>query len=235
MYLLLSAENHKAKTPPPTDPSCPASSPLPGDAPPLAPPLGPESTGTRTAGRSRGRGRRRAEGRGRGVAGAEEPLEDVGGLPNLPEGGENGLPSPTTPPVSTAMGVGRRTSVLFNKAKNGARLKKAEPVVNGSVAEKSDSPERDSRPPPTLLLPDRPEHAPSEPSSKTEPAPAPSPSSPRHLRSRGPSALFHSESQNTHTQTHTPAPHTHTPTSDTHTPAKDSGKETQARLIIYLH
>lgn len=45
----------------------------------------------------------------------------------------NGLPPITTPPRPTTGGVGRRTSVLFKKAKNGAKLfrERENPLLNG--------------------------------------------------------------------------------------------------------
>ncbi len=45
----------------------------------------------------------------------------------------NGLPELSTPPRPTTGGVGRRTSVLFKKAKNGAKLfrEKDNPLLNG--------------------------------------------------------------------------------------------------------
>ncbi|KAG5275298.1 hypothetical protein AALO_G00145840 [Alosa alosa] len=225
-------------------------------------PTGTHTQGTRLAARSRGRGRRRVEGQGVGSDKAETPQAEVGETPNLPEGGENGLPYSTVPSVATVMGVGRRTSVLFKKAKNGARQRKAEPVglVNGGGVEKGhmehapDRPERfHSEPepvskaepptepvskaePPTEPVskgdpPTEPvskAEPPTEPVSKAEPPTEPVPSSPRHLRSRGPSS--DSESQNTHTPVPAPAlaPQTHKPTLDldththTHTPFKDS-------------
>ncbi|XP_041944657.1 bromodomain and PHD finger-containing protein 3 isoform X2 [Alosa sapidissima] len=223
-------------------------------------PTGTHTQGTRLAARSRGRGRRRVEGQGVGSDKAETPQAEVGETPNLPEGGENGLPYSTVPSVATVMGVGRRTSVLFKKAKNGARQRKAEPVglVNGGGVEKGhmehapDRPERfHSEPepvskaepptepvskaePPTEPVskgdpPTEPvskAEPPTEPVSKAEPPTEPVPSSPRHLRSRGPSS--DSESQNTHTPVPAPAlaPQTHMPTLDTHThthtPFKDS-------------
>ncbi|XP_029011640.1 bromodomain and PHD finger-containing protein 3 [Betta splendens] len=43
----------------------------------------------------------------------------------------NGLPEHNIPPRPTTGGVGRRTSVLFKKAKNGAKLFRDNPVMNG--------------------------------------------------------------------------------------------------------
>ncbi|CAN9515818.1 unnamed protein product [Ophioblennius macclurei] len=45
----------------------------------------------------------------------------------------NGLPEPSGPPRPTTGGVGRRTSVLFKKAKNGAKLfrERENPLLNG--------------------------------------------------------------------------------------------------------
>lgn len=47
------------------------------------------------------------------------------------EGQANGLPELNTPPQPTTGGVGRRTSVLFKKAKNGAKLFRDNPLLNG--------------------------------------------------------------------------------------------------------
>lgn len=181
-------------------------------------------SGTRAAGRPRGRGRRRAEGRGRGAAETHQP--EVGETPHLSEGEENGEPSTTLPSVATVMGVGRRTSVLFKKAKNGARQKKAEPedLVNGG-GDKKEQTERN---------PDGTEHTQNhpEPAAKAEPPTGPVPSSPRHLRSRRPSGSSDPESQSTHTPAPTAAPHTPTLDTHQHTPTKDSGERNLSTSIL---
>uniref|UniRef100_A0A8B9HB36 Bromodomain and PHD finger containing, 3a n=1 Tax=Astyanax mexicanus TaxID=7994 RepID=A0A8B9HB36_ASTMX len=115
--------------------SCPTSSPLPADAPPNAPMFCLETGGTTTPSQSGkrqvGRGRVRARGRGHSEAAGQTEVEEE---KLLKENGEiaclqeaepvNGVSSLESPPASPVLGVGRRTSVLFKKAKNGARKRK---------------------------------------------------------------------------------------------------------------
>lgn len=90
-----------------------------------------------------------------------------------------------TPPTLTVAGVGRRTSVLFKKAKNGARMvkNKSTPWQNGKTAE-----EKTNRLDRTPVSPD----STSVNTTNLPPTPnaSPTPSSPssHHLRSRGPSS-----------------------------------------------
>lgn len=90
-----------------------------------------------------------------------------------------------TPPTLTVAGVGRRTSVLFKKAKNGARIvkNKSTPLQNGKTTE-----EKTSGLDTTLVSPDSISENTTTlpPTPNTSPTPA-SPSSHR-LRSRGPSS-----------------------------------------------
>ncbi|XP_028855039.1 bromodomain and PHD finger-containing protein 3 isoform X2 [Denticeps clupeoides] len=172
--------NPNSKSPASQEPSCPASSPLPGDAPPNPPIFGPENSGTRTPGLcklQKSRGRKRSDCQEQSLF---DPDTKDGGIPCLTGDAVNGLSSPVTPPASPVLGVGRRTSVLFQKAKNGTRLKKTKPanrLHNGDTAEDSSNggPISPSEPSEATLL-----------SVQTSPPP-------RHLRSRGPSASSESE------------------------------------------
>ncbi|XP_051967343.1 bromodomain and PHD finger-containing protein 3-like [Xyrauchen texanus] len=114
--------------------SCPDSSPLPGDAPPKSPMFCLETGRTTTSGRSTKPGSRKQRGKGKQRVQNEEQnqtleeedfhtKEDETVDPSLPEKVAN------TSSDSPRMGVGRRTSVLFKKAKNGARLTKEQPVI----------------------------------------------------------------------------------------------------------
>ena len=151
----------------------PVSSPLPGDAPLEPPVLGVAPGGRRSPGRSYKRQRSaRSGGKGPGEDEAEvgetacpqpEAVHEVTPL------GRAG-PAPPPVPATPLAGVGRRTSILFKKAKNGARLpgkSKASPAedrVNGLDGADAPSPAM-----PTFT-------------------PLPSFPSPHHLRSRGPSS-----------------------------------------------
>lgn len=88
----------------------------------------------------------------------------------------NGLPEPSTPPRPTTAGVGRRTSVLFKKAKNGAKLfrERDGPLLNGK------GPQDDS----SNSTPTAPNSAASTPSSTPLSTPSKTPQ-----KSPGPPAL----------------------------------------------
>lgn len=152
-------------SPPVLELTCPASSPLQGDAP-LEPPILGIVTGGR---RSPGRSYKRQRSSRSGSKSHGEDEAEVGETPSCrPEAVHEGTPL-GTPPALPAVGVGRRTSVLFKKAKNGARAckKKCSPQHNGKAGEDPtdglDSPHGN-----ITVLP------------LTPPSP-----SPRHLRSRG--------------------------------------------------
>ncbi|XP_037108900.1 bromodomain and PHD finger-containing protein 3 isoform X2 [Syngnathus acus] len=156
-------------SPPVLELTCPASSPLPGDAPLEPPVLGIVTGGRRSPGRSYKR--QRTSRSGNKSQGEDEA--EVGETPfSQPEAVHEGTPL-GTPPASPALGVGRRTSVLFKKAKNGARAgkKKSPSQHNGKAAED-----------PTNGVPASP-HSPRANITVLPPTP-PSPHS-RHLRSQG--------------------------------------------------
>ncbi|XP_071016619.1 bromodomain and PHD finger-containing protein 3-like [Oncorhynchus clarkii lewisi] len=171
-------------SPPTLEPSCPVSSPLPGDAPPEPPLLGLVTTGRRSPGRSYKRQRSsRSGGNGRSDDDAE-----VGETPTpckQEEASQEVSPLETpSPPMNACplVGVGRRTSVLFKKAKNGARLakNKAAQLQNRRTTEaKTNGLDRTPtipKPPSVTAL-----------SNPVSPPTPPTPSSPssHHLRSRG--------------------------------------------------
>lgn len=128
-------------TPPPTlEPTSPALSHPQGDAPQDPPTLRPVTGEPRTPGRAHKRLKADAEvgvpGAGNDVgAGGGGGAE--GGTPRSPGEAKmvNGLSPPDTPRTPPAVGVGRRTSVLFKKAKNGAKLlkDKESPLQNGAA------------------------------------------------------------------------------------------------------
>lgn len=121
-------------SPPVLELSCPASSPLPGDAPLEPPVLGIVTGGRRSPGRSYKR--QRSSRSGSKSQGEDEA--EVGETPSSqPEAVHEVTPLGTPPAAPPPVGVGRRTSVLFKKAKNGARMAKnrCPPQQNGKSGE----------------------------------------------------------------------------------------------------
>uniref|UniRef100_A0A673XG83 Bromodomain and PHD finger containing 3 n=1 Tax=Salmo trutta TaxID=8032 RepID=A0A673XG83_SALTR len=109
-------------TPPPTlEPTCLAPPPLQGDAPLDPPTLRPMTGELRTLGHPKKRLKLDSE-----SSDSEAPSLYCGGLV------VNGLSDTLSPRPATA-GVGRRTSVLFKKAKNGAKLLREKDSLGGSV------------------------------------------------------------------------------------------------------
>ncbi|KAJ8257742.1 hypothetical protein GJAV_G00189180 [Gymnothorax javanicus] len=182
------AENDDMKsTPPPTlQPTSPALSHPQGDVP-----LDPPTLRPVTPGRSHkrlksdgegvacggGGGSNAGNGQGHGGGGEEPP-------PNSPGEGKmvNGLSASEAQRTPPAVGVGRRTSVLFKKAKNGAKLlkdKESPPMRNGAplVPESIPNPSAVTPPKPALSSP-----------------PLSSPPTPQ-LRPRSPSASSDSEGE----------------------------------------
>lgn len=108
-------------SPPVLEISCPVSSPLPGDAPLEPPVLGIASGGRRSPGRSYKR--QRSSRSGSKSQGEDEA--EVGETPSSQPEAVHEVTPLGTPPALPLVGVGRRTSVLFKKAKNGARMAKS--------------------------------------------------------------------------------------------------------------
>lgn len=179
------------------EPTCPASSPLPGDAPPNPPMFCLEMGRTSTPAESNkpGSRKRRAKGKERGLKeNYDQILEDDENVhrkeqdPSTQEDPVIRVASTESPSDSPKMGVGRRTSILFKKAKNGTRLTKDKPVLlqNGvSKAENDVSPEQTT---PAKLL-------------SAPPAPKLPHPSPHQLRSRGLSACSDGEGEKAHSST----------------------------------
>uniref|UniRef100_A0A8C7PRA3 Bromodomain and PHD finger containing, 3a n=1 Tax=Oncorhynchus mykiss TaxID=8022 RepID=A0A8C7PRA3_ONCMY len=169
----------KDASPPTLESSCPASSPLPGDAPPEPPVLGLVTAGRRSPGRSYKRQRSSPSG-GKRQSDDDAEVEETATPCKQKEDSEKFSPSQTPSPPTNAcplIGVGRRTSVLFKKAKNGARLAKiraAQLQYVGTTEGKTNG--LDSSP--TII----------KPPSETAPPPTPSSPSSHRLRSRGPSS-----------------------------------------------
>lgn len=113
--------------------SCPVSSPLPGDAPLEPPVLGIITGGRRSPGRSYKR--QRSSRSGSKSQGEDEA--EVGETPSAQPEAIHEVTPLGTPPTLPLAGVGRRTSVLFKKAKNGARMakNKSPPQENGKASE----------------------------------------------------------------------------------------------------
>lgn len=88
-----------------------------------------------------------------------------------------------TPPTLPLVGVGRRTSVLFKKAKNGARKNKSSQWQNGKESE-----EKTNGLDGTGVDPDSPGVNDTALPPTPNASPAPSSPSSHHLRSRGPSS-----------------------------------------------
>uniref|UniRef100_A0A3P9CC75 Bromodomain and PHD finger containing 3 n=1 Tax=Maylandia zebra TaxID=106582 RepID=A0A3P9CC75_9CICH len=113
--------------------TCPVSSPLPGDAP-LEPPILGIVTGGR---RSPGRSYKRQRSSRSGSKSQGEDEAEVGETPSSEPDAVHEVTPLGTPPTLSLVGVGRRTSVLFKKAKNGARMvkNKSLPQQNGKTSE----------------------------------------------------------------------------------------------------
>uniref|UniRef100_A0A3P9I6L0 Bromodomain and PHD finger containing, 3a n=1 Tax=Oryzias latipes TaxID=8090 RepID=A0A3P9I6L0_ORYLA len=119
--------------PPVLELSCPVSSPLPGDAPLEPPVLGIVTGGQRSPGRSYKRQRSSRSGsRSQG-----EDEAEIGETPSSQPEAVHEVTPLGKPPTGPPVGVGRRTSVLFKKAKNGARMVKNKPLPlqNGKTSE----------------------------------------------------------------------------------------------------
>lgn len=108
--------------------TCLTSSPLPGDAPPNASVFCLETGGMTTHGQfykqqgSRGKGR----GRGKAKTPTKAPAHtETDNKLHLKERHTLSMSSLDGSPFLPKLGVGRRTSVLFKKAKNGAKLTKS--------------------------------------------------------------------------------------------------------------
>ncbi|XP_030632945.1 bromodomain and PHD finger-containing protein 3 [Chanos chanos] len=149
-----SIDTKKSTSPKTQDSTCPASSPLPGDAPPNPPTFGLEAGGTTTPRRSntrqrsggRGKGRGRGKGMGEentGIVMADETLHSEVDNTQISGSQEEAITEVVSmeTSVSPALGVGRRTSVLFKKAKNGARPTKDVTVLpqSGIIKDKRDT------------------------------------------------------------------------------------------------
>lgn len=160
--------------------TCPVSSPLPGDAPLEPPVLGIVTGGRRSPGRSYKR--QRSSRSGSKSQGEDEA--EVGETPSSQPEAVHEVTPLGGPPTLPLVGVGRRTSVLFKKAKNGARLakNKSPPQHNGKTSEEKTN-GLDSTP-----------TSPNSPSVNnvttlpTSPNARPPSPSLHHLRSRGPSS-----------------------------------------------
>lgn len=123
-------------SPPVLELSCPVSSPLPGDAPLEPPVLGIITGGRRSPARSY---KRQRSSRGGSKSQGEDEAE-VGETPSSQPEAVHEVTPLGSPPALPLAGVGRRTSVLFKKAKNGARLAKGK----SSPQEKGRAPEETS-------------------------------------------------------------------------------------------
>uniref|UniRef100_A0A8C1EAF7 Bromodomain and PHD finger containing, 3a n=1 Tax=Cyprinus carpio carpio TaxID=630221 RepID=A0A8C1EAF7_CYPCA len=93
--------------------------------------------------------------------------------------------STESPSDSPKMGVGRRTSILFKKAKNGTRLAKDKPVLLQNGVSKAENDASLEQIKPAKLL-------------SASPAPKPPSPSPHQLRSRGLSTCSDSEGEKAH-------------------------------------
>lgn len=126
-------EDHKSTSPPTLEPTGPAPPPRQGDAP-LDPPTLRPITGEP---HSPSWPCKRLKMDSDFLDGATENIncikaqERPSSLHSEGQAMANGLPELNTPPRPTMGGVGRRTSVLFKKAKNGAKLFRDNPSLNG--------------------------------------------------------------------------------------------------------
>lgn len=174
-------------SPPVLEPTCPISSPLPGDAPLEPPVLGIVTGGRRSPGRSYKR--QRSSRNGSKSQGEDEA--EVGETPSLqPEAVHEATPL-GSPPTLPLVGVGRRTSVLFKKAKNGVRMGKTKstPQQNGKTPEeKTNGLDNTPVSPKSASVANITSLPPTPNASPTPPSP-----SSHHLRSRGPSSESEAE------------------------------------------
>lgn len=157
------------------EPACPATSPLPGDAPPNPPLFCLETGRTTTPAQSNKPGSRKQRAKGKDRSLRENhnqtPKEDENfhTKENDSSPQEDRVCSAKNQSDSPKIGVGRRTSILFKKAKNGARPTKDKPVLlpNGvSKAQNGASQEQNTQ-------------------AKAPSTPKPVSPSPHQLRSRG--------------------------------------------------
>ncbi|XP_036389183.1 bromodomain and PHD finger-containing protein 3 [Megalops cyprinoides] len=193
-------ENEDMKsTPPPTlEPTSPALSHPQGDAPQDPPTLRPVMGEPRTPGRSHKRLKSDSEGSGGGGSQGTGSSNGGGGEEAKSPPAEaklvNGLSGPEAPPAATtppAIGVGRRTSILFKKAKNGAKLlKDKESSLQNGAGGGEDTHSTGPAPSPA---PTPPAAVPPQPALQTPPRP-PSPTTPKQ-RPRSLSASSESEGE----------------------------------------
>lgn len=159
--------------------TCPVSSPLPGDAPLEPPVLGIVTGGRRSPGRSYKRQRSSR-------SGSKSQGEDEAEAAETPSAQPEAVHEVTplgTPPTLPLVGVGRRTSVLFKKAKNGARIskKKSSPQqTRNSSEDKTNGLDSASISPSSQSVTNITTLPPTPNASPTPPSP-----SSHHLRSRG--------------------------------------------------
>ncbi|KAF7665702.1 hypothetical protein LDENG_00135210 [Lucifuga dentata] len=175
------SDSGRDDSPPVLELTCPVSSPLPGDAPLEPPVLGIVTGGRRSLGRSY---KRQRSSRSGSKSHGEDEAE-VGETPSSQSEAVHEVTPLGTPPTLPLVGVGRRTSVLFKKAKNGARMakNKTSPQQNGKMSEGKTngidstpaSPNSDGVTTISTLP-----HTPTPSPSATPPS-----ASPHHLRSRG--------------------------------------------------
>uniref|UniRef100_A0AAV2M7Y2 Bromodomain and PHD finger-containing protein n=1 Tax=Knipowitschia caucasica TaxID=637954 RepID=A0AAV2M7Y2_KNICA len=167
--------------PPVLELTCPVSSPLPGDAPLEPPDLSITSGGQRSPGRSY---KRQRSSRGNSKSHREEEAEVAETRSSQQEAEHEATPL-GSPPSLSVVGVGRRTSVLFKKAKNGVRM--AKNVMSQSGKESGGKANGLDSAPGSPLSAD-------VTNVDLPPTPSPTPPSPSHrLRSRGHSSYHEAE------------------------------------------
>lgn len=146
------SESRKSTNKKTQESTCLTSSPLPGDAPPNAPAFCWETGGMTTHGQfykqqgSRGKGRGRGKVKTPSEAPAHMEVEDdklhlkEQHTLTMTEENANRVSSLDSSPFMTKLGIGHCTSILFKKAKNGAKLTKSVPfsLQNRVSADKSE-------------------------------------------------------------------------------------------------
>ncbi|TRY66564.1 hypothetical protein DNTS_015933 [Danionella cerebrum] len=161
------------------EPTSPASSPLPGDAPPNPPLFSIETGRTTTTAPYKKPGSRKQRGKGKEKDLRKNYSQTSENVHNCPqEEAVKRLSSTENKTDSPKSGVGRRTSVLFKKAKNGARQTKDNPVLlqNGVSKANNDASQEHTTPAKELSA-------------------ASPPVSPHQLRSRGLSTYSDNENE----------------------------------------
>ncbi|XP_077569613.1 bromodomain and PHD finger-containing protein 3 isoform X2 [Stigmatopora nigra] len=157
----------KSTSPPTLEPTGPAPPPRLGDTPLEPPTLRPITKEPPPSSWPRKRRKRLGDGESEPIGCTKAPeTSPAKGFNTDGPVMSNGLSHPSTPTRTLSGGVGRRTSVLFKKAKNGAKIFRDDPLPNGKEMQ-------DNSISPSFSLPNSPPilSTPTKPSQKAIEAP----------------------------------------------------------------